>query len=481
MPSAVLILGNPKYFDAPYVKPFYQSIVSFLKELGYSVKVVPSDPGTEIPPADLWVGHSRGTGFLSSAPPGVKTIGFGYSDGIYHPKDNAATLTSRPPPGWHPNKYHFTFTDEMKDALRKATDSLEKTAASSDVVYSAVILDNPRDLVFWWKSEVGDLLSEIHSHHMTITFRPSEEEINKLPLGRKVQLKVDGYIEDEHAQVVRVRGYSSSKPVAHITVATEGESPSYSNELLASGRVIPVDGPVLHGHVGVRTAGGEFKYAEHDPSRNDYQNEYQKNRYHERKRMAIKMLGGKCSVCGTTRNLELDHKNPKNKKFTITKLWSVPESEFKTEVRKCRLLCHKHHLENSAKQREKGTVKSVPGKSEYDSKNRKKAEASHESAARKLAEAVGSKYACPVVKDTDFDKGSHIDKPVIVWNAFDPDEKEEKHQLLLVVYGREKDTKLVHTLVHAVKKGMTSLGADLEYVDDRQEPGLLSFAVSSRL
>lgn len=384
-------------------------------------------------------------------------------------------------PNWSPNKYHFTFTDEMKDALKEATSTLKTAGRSGRVVYSAVVLDDPRALTSWWESELGDLLTKVYAHHMTITFRPSDEDMKNLPLGRDVQLKVDGYIEDDHAQVVRVRGYSSSNIVAHITVATDGTSPAYSNKLLSSGRVTPVDGPVLQGRVGAFLGGGEFKYAEHDPSRNDYQNEYQKNRYHERKRMAVKMLGGKCSVCGTTRNLELDHKNPKNKKFTITKLWSVPESEFKTEVRKCRLLCHKHHLENSAKQREKGTVKSIPGRSEYNSKNRKKAGSSHESAAQRLAESVGSKYDCPAVKDTDFDKGNPIDRPVLVWNAFDPDEGEGKHQLLLVIYGREKDTKLVHTLVQSVKKGMTALGADLEYVDDRQEPGLLAIAVAARL
>lgn len=113
------------------------------------------------------------------------------------------------------------------------------------------------------------------------------------------------------------------------------------------------------------------KNAKHDPSRNEYQRKYQKNRYHGRKDQAFKMLGGKCSVCGTTRGLELDHKNPDTKKFNVTKLWSVPEEEFKREVRKCKLLCKKHHRERTSKQRENGDVKSVPGKTQYDSKGRK--------------------------------------------------------------------------------------------------------------
>ena len=115
-----------------------------------------------------------------------------------------------------------------------------------------------------------------------------------------------------------------------------------------------------------------MRSAKHDPSRNEYQKDYQKKRYHSRKKEAIEMLGGKCSVCGTTKNLELDHKNPDNKNFAVTKLWSVPEAEFKREVKKCRLLCNKHHREHTGKQREKGEVKSVPGKSKYDDSGRRK-------------------------------------------------------------------------------------------------------------
>lgn len=113
------------------------------------------------------------------------------------------------------------------------------------------------------------------------------------------------------------------------------------------------------------------KTAKHDPSRNEYQKDYQLKRYHGRKKQAIKMLGGKCSVCGTTKNLEFDHKDPDKKSWNVTKLWSVPEAEFKSEVKKCKLLCNKHHRERTSKQRENGEVKSIPGKTQYDDKGRK--------------------------------------------------------------------------------------------------------------
>lgn len=142
------------------------------------------------------------------------------------------------------------------------------------------------------------------------------------------------------------------------------------------------------------------RVAKHDPSRNEYQKKYQKNRYHERKKEAIRMLGGKCAVCGTTKNLELDHKNPDNKSFNVTKLWSVPEAEFKREVKKCKLLCNKHHRERTGKQRENGEVKSIPGKTQYDSKGRKtksrRKKASHlRSLATRVAEVARDLNARP--------------------------------------------------------------------------------------
>lgn len=114
------------------------------------------------------------------------------------------------------------------------------------------------------------------------------------------------------------------------------------------------------------------KTAKHDPSRNEYMRSYQLKKYHKRMKAAKKALGGKCSKCDSTRNLQLDHKNPDGKEFVVSKLWSVPEAEFNKEVKKCRLLCRSCHGKHTGKQRETGIVKSTPGKTDYDSKGRKK-------------------------------------------------------------------------------------------------------------
>lgn len=226
----------------------------------------------------------------------------------------------------------------------------------------------------------------------------------------------------------------------------------------------------------------------HDPSRNGYQKKYQKRRYHERMESAKKSLGGKCAICGVSSNLELDHKNPDNKDFNVSKLWSVPEAEFKREVRKCRLLCHKHHLEHTGKQRESGEVKSEPGKSEYGKDNRKKASSRLLRLAHSLelnnAAQIGATIAKQVagVHDgvqaliaSNFDKHAKMDRPVLTWNVFN---KEGQYQVLFRVYGREKDGQVVQSLLDSVKEALGSSGASFEYEDDLSEPGLLVKTVS---
>jgi len=237
--------------------------------------------------------------------------------------------------------------------------------------------------------------------------------------------------------------------------------------------------------------GGKNKTAKHDPSRNGYQKKYQKKRYHDRKKEAIDILGGKCSICGSTSNLEFDHKKPGNKSFTLTKLWSVPEDEFKKELKKCRLLCRKHHLENTGKQRENGTVKSKPGKSQYGKDNKKKAqflslrllklsrEVSFDEASKKAAE-IASTVASSFEEvrglvASAFRKSDRMDKPVITWNVFP---KESGHQMVFSIYGRERDSDTVKKIVSSVQEKLGQLGAILEYEDDLSEPGLLVKVVS---
>lgn len=61
----------------------------------------------------------------------------------------------------------------------------------------------------------------------------------------------------------------------------------------------------------------------------------------------VAVLGGKCSQCGSTEDLEFDHKEPRTKLFTIASGFDRPRAQLLTEVRKCQLLCGPHHREKT--------------------------------------------------------------------------------------------------------------------------------------
>ena len=70
------------------------------------------------------------------------------------------------------------------------------------------------------------------------------------------------------------------------------------------------------------------------------------------KLQAIKMLGGKCSICGYNKcidALEFHHKDPKQKDFKIGAGNTISWKEYKSEVEKCILVCSNCHKEIHSK------------------------------------------------------------------------------------------------------------------------------------
>ena len=76
-------------------------------------------------------------------------------------------------------------------------------------------------------------------------------------------------------------------------------------------------------------------------------------RYAAGRGRVIAMLGGKCVVCDTDERLEIDHVNPADKELDISRHLMQTElpPEVLAEIKKCQLLCHKHHLEKSIRER----------------------------------------------------------------------------------------------------------------------------------
>jgi hypothetical protein len=80
---------------------------------------------------------------------------------------------------------------------------------------------------------------------------------------------------------------------------------------------------------------------------NQEMNDYMKRRWRLRREVAVKFLGGACTLCGSVSDLHFHHSDPLTKVNTIAKMSSSSEEKFWAEVRKCVLLCgdchRKHH------------------------------------------------------------------------------------------------------------------------------------------
>lgn len=63
---------------------------------------------------------------------------------------------------------------------------------------------------------------------------------------------------------------------------------------------------------------------------------------------AVKLLGGKCSICGYNKcldALEFHHENPKEKEFKLGSGNTMSWKDYKKEVEKCILICSNCHKE----------------------------------------------------------------------------------------------------------------------------------------
>jgi len=89
---------------------------------------------------------------------------------------------------------------------------------------------------------------------------------------------------------------------------------------------------------------------------------YDNARYHKQRAEYIELLGGKCVVCGTLANLELDHIDSATKTFDIGKLWTKPKAVILIEIQKCQLLCKFHHTEKTEAAGDLGQVPHGGGK-----------------------------------------------------------------------------------------------------------------------
>ena len=80
--------------------------------------------------------------------------------------------------------------------------------------------------------------------------------------------------------------------------------------------------------------------------------------YKKKRRQKIKdYLGGKCVGCGTTENLQFDHIDRKQKKFTISKNVCMAWDKLTAEADKCQLLCKNCHELKTLAQHDCNSIK----------------------------------------------------------------------------------------------------------------------------
>lgn len=95
---------------------------------------------------------------------------------------------------------------------------------------------------------------------------------------------------------------------------------------------------------------------------NSYMREYMRERCRKRRRFAEKLLGGKCVVCGTKSNLDIDHIDPTTKLLGSDRIWTASEVKFLAEIKKCQLLCRSCHEEKTQRDNNLHKNKGVHGR-----------------------------------------------------------------------------------------------------------------------
>ena len=130
MKTAVIIKGNPiLVVGNERADKFYNELKSFLESLDFKVAFDNGEPFTSPSPADLWIGHSRGSDRLRFAPPGTIVIGLGVPDSVEgnnfpvvnHPEDELAhrvyesgKIIKGEDTGHLDDTYHYVLSEDMK-------------------------------------------------------------------------------------------------------------------------------------------------------------------------------------------------------------------------------------------------------------------------------------------------------------------------------------------------------------------------------
>ena len=82
-----------------------------------------------------------------------------------------------------------------------------------------------------------------------------------------------------------------------------------------------------------------------------YMRVYMRERYHRIRVAIIQQLGGKCTSCGATDKLEVDHIDGTKKTMRVERITYVSEARRQEELKNCQLLCDPCHTRKTVKDR----------------------------------------------------------------------------------------------------------------------------------
>lgn len=89
---------------------------------------------------------------------------------------------------------------------------------------------------------------------------------------------------------------------------------------------------------------------------NEYMREYMKQYSAKRKAKVLELLGGKCNICESVIDLEVDHTDESNKLFTLASGWHHSWTKILEEIKKCQLLCKSCHKQKHSSKHPCGTA-----------------------------------------------------------------------------------------------------------------------------
>jgi hypothetical protein len=151
----------------------------------------------------------------------------------------------------------------MTASFTPVTELQRRNKWRKKIVYAGLFIDETTkaNLIRWWNQQEGTnpLHEKQLAHHLTIAFKPSQEDVENMPLGKPVKMTIIGYGQDEKAQAIFVKiegGVRSQNAKPHVTMAISSSGAAKdSNDL----EIIPLKGHTFTGVFGYNGKGKDYK------------------------------------------------------------------------------------------------------------------------------------------------------------------------------------------------------------------------------